>query len=403
MKKAEEERRRREEEEERRQREEEEMRLRMEVEEEKRKAQEEELRRREEEEATSKALEAKAALEAKEVKQTAKEPQTREDPDIELVTEEMLDDSLLDQEPQARGEDDGDVASSFHTQEEQGKDEDEEEDEWLPQAEKRDCEHLPLQSGLETNGTLAEAGPQFDEKEDTQHGLSSIGVSSNLPPPTSDLEQTSSTTSTTSHSQHKLVGPVAKTQVSKSQEKREQRRRRGLEHNQRETLRAASTSTSSSATSAEQTSPPKSKTSDVSKQREGADSKELDQYTFVAWKMKEEKGGKKDTKISSQSGAVRPTTLSLHPAESTHEKTVADGGALSLMRSQGPVKEKWKGKTSDGEHSPQHNMYVSCNGYILMFCAPFTMQHVYKSINYLHAIFRLEFFYLQKSNGLLLI
>uniref|UniRef100_A0A3Q2YSY5 Myosin IXB n=1 Tax=Hippocampus comes TaxID=109280 RepID=A0A3Q2YSY5_HIPCM len=190
-------------------------------------------------------------------------------------------------------------------------------------------------------------------------------------------------TSTTSHSQHKLVRPVAKTQVSKSQEKREQRRRRGLEHNQRETLRAASTSTSSSATSVEQTSPPKSKSSDVSKQREGADSKELDQYTFVAWKMKEEKGGKKDTKLSSQSGAVRPTTLSLHPAESTHEKTVADGGALSLKHIHGPVKEKsekWKGKTSDGEHSPpQHNMYVSCYGYILMFSAPFTMQHVFPS------------------------
>ncbi|XP_051929923.1 unconventional myosin-IXb isoform X2 [Hippocampus zosterae] len=360
MKKAEEERRRREEEEERRQREEEEMRLRMAVEEEKRKAQEEEMRRREEEEASRKALEAKAALEAKEVKQRAKEPQTREDPDIELVTEEMLDDSLLDQEPQARGEDDGEVPSSFHTQEEWGKDEDEEEDEWLPQAEKRDCDHLPLRSGLETNGTLAEAGPQSDEKqEDTQHGLSSFGVSSNLPPTTSSgLEQTSSTTSTTSHSQHKLVRPVAKTHVSKSQEKREQRRRRGLEHNQRETLRAASTSTSSSATSAEQTSPPKSKTSDVSKQREGTDSKELDQYTFVAWKMKEEKGGKKDTKISSQSGAVRPTTLSLHPAESTHEKTMADGGALSLKHIHGPVKEKSeKWKTSDGEHSPpQYNI-----------------------------------------------
>ncbi|XP_077389779.1 unconventional myosin-IXb isoform X3 [Festucalex cinctus] len=359
MKKAEEERRRREEEEERRRQEEEEMRLRMEAEEERRKA--------EEEEAIRKGLEAKAALEATEGKQIeqggpkpVKEPQTREDPDIELVTEEMLDDSLPDQEPdEVRGEDDGEVASSSHTEEEQSKDEDEEEDEWLNQAQTCDCKDLPLRSGLETNGTLAEAGPQLDEKDDDAKHGSSVGVSISVPVPSSGSKQASSTTSTTSHPEHKLVRPVAKAHVSKSQEKREQRRRRGLEHNQRETLRAASTSTSSSATSEDQTSPPKSKTPEASKQRERADSKELDQYTFVAWKMKEEKGGKKEAKISPQSGAVRPTTLSLRPADSMHEKSVADGGVLSLQRGHGPIKEKsekWKGKTSDGEqYSLPHN------------------------------------------------
>ncbi|XP_077439368.1 unconventional myosin-IXb isoform X3 [Vanacampus margaritifer] len=364
--KEEEERRRQEEEEERRRQEEEEIKLRMEAEEERRKAEEEESRRRQEEEAIKKALEAKETTEVKQIEQEgtkpAKEPRTREDPDIELVTEEMLDDSLPDQEPdEVRGEYDGEVASSSHTEEEQGQDEDEEDDEWLSQAQKCDCKHLPLRSGLETNGTLPEAGSQLDEKEeDTKHVLSSIGVSANDPTPTySGSKQASSTTSATSHPEHNLVRPVAKAHVSKSQEKREQRRRRGLEHNQRETLRAASTSTSSSATSEEKTSPPKSKTPEASKQREQADSKELDQYTFVAWKMKEEKGGKKEAKMSPQSGAVRPTTLSLRPADSMHEKTVADGGVLSLQRGHGPIKEKsekWKGKTSDGEHSPpSHN------------------------------------------------
>ncbi|XP_049585087.1 unconventional myosin-IXb isoform X2 [Syngnathus scovelli] len=346
LKKAEEERRRREEEEERRRQEEEEMRLRMEKEEERRKAEEEETRRKkEEEEAIVKALEAKAALEATQVKEIeqggekpAKEPQTREDPDIELVTEEMLDED--------RGEDDGEeVASSSHTEEEQGEDD----DDWLPETQPSNCDHLPLRSGLETNGTLAEAGPQPDEKEeDTKQTLSSTGVSIS-----SDSEQTSS--NTTSNAEQKLVHPVAKKQVLKNQEKREQRRRRGLEHNQRETLRAASTS----ATSVEQTSPPKSKTPDASRQRERGDSKELDQYTFVPWKMKEEKAGKKDTKMSSKSDVVRPTTLALQPADSPHEKTVADGAALSLQRSHGPIKaksEKLKGKSVDGEHSPPtHN------------------------------------------------
>ncbi|XP_061540855.1 si:zfos-588f8.1 isoform X3 [Phycodurus eques] len=362
--KAEEERRQQEEEKERRRKEEEEIRLRMEAEEKRRKAEEEETRRREEEEATGKVLEAKAALEAAELKQReqgrgkqAKEPQTREDPDIELVTEEMLDDSLPDQEPdEEQGEDDGEVTSSSHTEEEQVKEEDEVDDEWLPKAQKRECEQLPLRSGLGTNGTLAEAGPQRDEKV-SKHNLSFIGIPSNvLAPASSGSDKASSTTSTTSHSEHKLVRPVAKAQGSKSQEKREQRRRRGLEHNQRETLRAASTS--SSATTVEHTSPPKSKTPEASKQRERADSKELDQYTFVAWK-KEEKGGKKEAKNASQSSAVRPTSLSLQLDDSMHWKTVPDGGALSLQCWHGPVKEKsekWKGKKTDGENSPPpHN------------------------------------------------
>uniref|UniRef100_A0A8C4NQT8 Myosin IXB n=1 Tax=Dicentrarchus labrax TaxID=13489 RepID=A0A8C4NQT8_DICLA len=159
-----------------------------------------------------------------------------------------------------------------------------------------------------------------------------------------------------------IFGSIHKGPSSRSQEKREQRRRRGLEHNQRETERA-----SSSATSKDETSPPKSKSQETSKLKERADSKELDQYTFVAWKMKEDKGGKKEAKTSPPSaGPVRPSTLSLQPADPV---PVGNGlgegaGAVNLHRRPGAIKEKpekWKGRRSDGDLSernsspPPHN------------------------------------------------
>ncbi|XP_061832199.1 unconventional myosin-IXb isoform X6 [Nerophis lumbriciformis] len=285
--KAEEEERRRrvEEEERRRQEEEEERRRRMEEEEEERRRAEEEDRRRsrEEEEAARKALEAQAA------EKKAKEPQTRDDPDIELITEEMLDRNLPGPEP---GEEDGEATSSSHTEEE------EQEEEWRAQ----EGEEELLRSGVETNGTLAEAGPRLSKEEDF------------------------------SQADHKPT----RAQGSRSQEKREQRRRRGLEHNQRETERAAS----SSAPAGDQISTP----------LERADSKELDQYTFVAWKVKDDKGGRKEAKRPPpSSAAVRPTTLSLRTADGS----AADGGAASLQRRHGPAKEKAdKRKKGAGEHSP---------------------------------------------------
>nr|XP_055072708.1 unconventional myosin-IXb isoform X4 [Misgurnus anguillicaudatus] len=86
--------------------------------------------------------------------------------------------------------------------------------------------------------------------------------------------------------------------LSKSLEKREQRRQRGLEHNQRETQRAASgIKEDTSFKSKTLESPGKSET----KLKERSDSKELDQYTFVAWK------GDKVKKDE----LVRPSTLPL--------------------------------------------------------------------------------------------
>ncbi|XP_035509134.1 unconventional myosin-IXb isoform X3 [Morone saxatilis] len=359
----EEERRKREEEDEARRRaEEEDERRRMEEEKARRKAEEEEAKRRaEEEEAARKAQEAQMKREEAE-KSPGSEPQTREDPDIELVTEETLDDNLPVGETE---EEDEEVNTSSHTDEEQPKDEEQEDGEL----------------DLETNGTLAEAGPQLDEKDededlenqtleesDPNPVLPSDGVTSNALRPTSPGEgsdkQALDDTSTPSNAKEKRVRTPAihKGPSSRSQEKREQRRRRGLEHNQRETERA-----SSSATSKDETSPPKSKSQETSKLKERADSKELDQYTFVAWKMKEDKGGKKEAKTSPPSASpVRPSTLSLQPADPV---PVGNGlgegaGAVNLQRRPGGIKdkpEKWKGRRSDGDLSertsspPPHN------------------------------------------------
>ncbi|XP_035032170.2 unconventional myosin-IXb isoform X2 [Hippoglossus stenolepis] len=357
----EEERRRREEEEEARRKaeEEEEARRRMVEEEARRKEEEEEARRAEEEETAKKAQEAQKKSEEEE-KQMGREPQTREDPDIELVTEEMLDDNLSLQE---------EGKSNSHTDEEELDKDEELEDE-------------DGESSLESNGTLAEAGPQLDEKEedeenqtqgqlDSEPVLPSDGVTPNaLISPSQVLDkQSHSTTSTSSNVEQDRIRapPLHKGQSSRSQEKREQRRRRGLEHNQRETDRAASSSLSSP-TDKDKTSPPKSKSQDTSKLKERSDSKELDPYTFVAWKVKEEKGGKKEAKSSSPpaSGPVRPSSLSLRPADTVSERNGLgdNGGAVNLQRRPGAIKEKpekWKGRRSEGEYPeststlPLHN------------------------------------------------
>ncbi|XP_060888978.1 si:zfos-588f8.1 isoform X2 [Labrus mixtus] len=346
MRAEEEERRRREEEEEaRRKVEEEEERRRME-EEARRKAEEEEeeaRRQAEEEEATRKAQEALEKREEAEEK-PGSEPQTREDPDIELVTEEMLDENVPVQEI----EDDREVNTSSNTEEEQGK-----------------TEELDKESHAETNGTLAEAGPQLDEKEEdedlrdetleqsaSQQALASDSDTSDALKLTSPDDRPQSDTSTPLNAEQKGTQPpsVHRGNSSRSQEKREQRRRRGLEHNQRETERASS----SSASTKDQTSQTKSKSQEASKLKERADSKELDQYTFVAWKMKEDKGGKKETKASP--APVRPSTLSLQLSDPVPERNgLGEGaGAVNLHRRPGAIKEKpekWKGRRSDGEIS----------------------------------------------------
>ncbi|KAK2835513.1 hypothetical protein Q5P01_015997 [Channa striata] len=227
---------------------------------------------------------------------------------------------------------------------------------------------------VKTNGTVVESRLKLDKTEeedletqtlgwsDLKPGVPS-GVTSNSPTPISPDQaldkQVPTTPSTPSNAEQNRVKPpgINRSLSSKSQEKREQRRLRGLEHNQRETERAAS---SSSAVSKDQASPPKSKTEGPSKLKERSDSKELDQYTFVAWKMKEDKGGKKEAKASPSppppppSDPVRPTTLSLQPAEPVPERNgLGEGeGAVTLHRRAMAMKEKpekWRATRSEGE------------------------------------------------------
>uniref|UniRef100_A0A8C9Z860 Myosin IXB n=1 Tax=Sander lucioperca TaxID=283035 RepID=A0A8C9Z860_SANLU len=278
--------------------------------------------------------------------------------------QEMLADIVPVQETE---EERGEVNTSSHTEEEQGKDQElEDEDE-----------------ELETNGTMAEAGPQLDEKEDEDLRLPSDGVTSNALTPTCPAEgldkQVPGNTSSPSNAELKRAHApaISRGLSSRSQEKREQRRRRGLEHNQRETERAASTS-SSSDSSKDQTSPPKSKSQEPSKLKERADSKELDQYTFVAWKMKEDKGGKKEAKTSPPTaGPVRPSSLPLHTADLGPDRNGLGDvvGATNLQRRPVVNKDKWRGRRSDGDPEntsppPPHNreergkkqtLYVFCS------------------------------------------
>uniref|UniRef100_A0A7N8YE79 Myosin IXB n=1 Tax=Mastacembelus armatus TaxID=205130 RepID=A0A7N8YE79_9TELE len=331
----EEERRRREQEEEARRKAEEERRR---IEEEaRRKAQEEEARRRaQEEEAARKAQEAQKKREEEE-KRLAREPQTREDPDIELVTEEMLDHNLLLQEESRNKR--RMINTRSHTEEEQD-DEDQELD-------------------LKTNGTLAEAGPRLHEKQEENMENQTLAWSDSKPghTPRSPDTQAPGTTSTPPGAEQNTGQPpgITRSLSSRSQEKREQRRRRGMEHNQRETERAASSS--SSGISTDHTSPPKTKSQEPAKLKERSDSKELDQYTFVAWKMKEDKGGKKEVKSSPPSSSpVRPSTLPLQPVDPGLERNGLGegGGAVSLQRRPGGMKEKphkWRGKRAEGEQA----------------------------------------------------
>uniref|UniRef100_A0A3Q3BIK9 Myosin IXB n=1 Tax=Kryptolebias marmoratus TaxID=37003 RepID=A0A3Q3BIK9_KRYMA len=232
---------------------------------------------------------------------------------------------------------------------------------------------------LEEN--MSEAGPQLEEKENEEEGLEnqtqgqpdsepvlpSDEVTPNALKPTSPPQGEHKMTSTTSTSPHAEQKRIQSALINKqpSSRKREERRRRGLEHNKRETERAAAsastTSSSSAATSKDPTSPSKSKNQEASKLKEQSDSRELDQYTFVAWKMKDDKAGKKEAKSTPPPAApVRPTTLPLLPADSAPEKNGDSVGAVNLQRRSGAIKEKpekWKGgRRSNGENSPPlHN------------------------------------------------
>ncbi|XP_026108541.1 unconventional myosin-IXb-like [Carassius auratus] len=109
--------------------------------------------------------------------------------------------------------------------------------------------------------------------------------------------------------------PLAKLPVSRSQEKRELRRQRGLEHSQRESERAALAGKDNTFFESKTLERPGKVDS---KLKERSDSKELDQYTFVAWKVDKVKKDAKDVPPE----LVRPSTLPLDIPNSGPERTV---------------------------------------------------------------------------------
>ncbi|XP_055077054.1 unconventional myosin-IXb isoform X4 [Periophthalmus magnuspinnatus] len=308
--------RRLEEEEQRRREEEERRRL---EEEERRKATEEEAHKRAEEELARRiqAAEEEARKKLEEEKERS-EPQTREDPDIELVTEETLDETQdLPEEVE-----DGEITTGLQDEEQ-----------------------------MEIKGTEAEAGPQQPGKGDNEENLNKLTLEDTTfstllhPLPQMAPTDTAHLPTNTENAQ----GKFPDRNHSAIQEKREKRRRRGLEHNRRETERAAASS--SPPTNKDQSTAPKVKTPETSKLRERADSKEIDQYTFVVQKIKDDKGGKREEKTSPpQAPPVRPSTLLLQCLDHDKNELGESAGAVNLQRRPGAIKEKpekWKGRRSD--------------------------------------------------------
>lgn len=139
--------------------------------------------------------------------------------------------------------------------------------------------------------------------------------------------------------------PLSKLPASRSQEKRELRRQRGLEHNQRESQRAASGGKDDPSF--------KSKTLDSPGKAEGklkerADSKELDQYTFVAWKVDKVK---KDE-------LVRPSTLPLDiPASATGRNGYGNQGITNSKPA--PVKEEANMRKEPSRSNTQPENFIT--------------------------------------------
>uniref|UniRef100_A0A8B9KBA6 Myosin IXB n=1 Tax=Astyanax mexicanus TaxID=7994 RepID=A0A8B9KBA6_ASTMX len=149
-----------------------------------------------------------------------------------------------------------------------------------------------------------EEDPVWKLQEDNKHHKTPIAVLQEKTSAPTDLPEVKISTSVSldEDKNHQPATPVTpsdqckpkthslgKIPASKSQEKRELRRQRGLEHSQREIQRAASIS--------REEPPQKSPVGPDGRLNERSNSKELDQYTFVAWKSEKTK---KDTKDESE-------------------------------------------------------------------------------------------------------
>uniref|UniRef100_A0A4W5R5Y3 Myosin IXB n=1 Tax=Hucho hucho TaxID=62062 RepID=A0A4W5R5Y3_9TELE len=199
----------------------------------------------------------------------------------------------------------------------------------------------------EGNGTQAEAGPQLEEE--SQAVEEPDEAHSKEPEEEKGTKEEAAPQSPEKDKGAQAAAEAHRSQVSRSQEKREQRRQRGLEHSQWENDRFTLAATKEEPVPKIKGQEAASRAEVKPKARaEWADSKELDQYTFVAWK--------KEAKATSHTPApVRPSTLPLNPPEPMDDRNghneVLGPGNLVRYSQQGTMKEKaekWKGKKTDG-------------------------------------------------------
>uniref|UniRef100_W5LB61 Myosin IXB n=1 Tax=Astyanax mexicanus TaxID=7994 RepID=W5LB61_ASTMX len=211
-------------------------------------------------------------------------------------------------------------------------------------------------SQKQTNETLnehLEEDPVWKLQEDNKHHKTPIAVLQEKTSAPTDLPEVKISTSVSpdEDKNHQPATPVTpsdqckpktpslgKIPASKSQEKRELRRQRGLEHSQREIQRAASIS--------REEPPQKSPVGPDGRLNERSNSKELDQYTFVAWKSEKTKKDTKDESEMVTSGPVRPTTLPLDVPGSRPDRN-GHGEASSLPSSAVHLESKSKAYRSN--------------------------------------------------------
>uniref|UniRef100_A0A8C5CI01 Unconventional myosin-IXb n=1 Tax=Gadus morhua TaxID=8049 RepID=A0A8C5CI01_GADMO len=198
-------------------------------------------------------------------------------------------------------------------------------------------------SYVETNGTPAEAGSQQDVEEEEDDVGRAPEPTGGVPSGTRPAPCTARAAPQVEENSKGRAAALHKGQSSKSQEKREQRRRRGLEHNQRESERAAS---STPAAAGKDEAPPKSsprtkgKGQEAARLKEAAESKELDQYPFVHWKVKEDKGEKKEGPVRPSSLALRPSDASSRPHSDSAGKGLSRNPTIKISRAT-RVSEQW--------------------------------------------------------------
>ncbi|XP_064187765.1 si:zfos-588f8.1 isoform X4 [Anguilla rostrata] len=314
--------------------------------EEKRRVEEEEARKRaeEEEEAARRARQAeqeaaeRKARQEEEARQKEARQKEAQAKSVEARTEEEGEEEpasskfAAEEEREAAGKEPSQAeAASPQPEEEEEEEEDEEEEEEEEEVESPDV----LKPAGRKTAPIAVPEPEEEEEEEAEPAATPT------PGKESKKAEPGAVPALQSQEKRRRTPQPHKSATSRSQEKREMRRQRGLEHSQRESQRVASTN---------QEDPVAKVKGQEGRPKERSDSKELDQYTFVAWKKKEAK--------PVSPAPSRPSSLPLatttRPERNGHRESSSPPSMGSLHRyRQTAMKEKgekWKEKRTEPEH-----------------------------------------------------